>query len=167
MTIPIPTYPGPAVTISGPVTVTGTVTIGGGAVNAISQGSQVLGAALTANPLVIGGENPAGNVTALQTDTAGRILVSTGAAVGTETSPNVTNVATAVLVLNTARRGATIVNEGPATCLLALLPIVATTTAYTVALVTGAYYEVPFGYTGAVTGITVSSTAQLRVTEFA
>ncbi len=41
----------------------------------------------------------------------------------------------------------------------------ASLTAYTVQIVVGSYYEVPFGYTGIITGITVSSTAVLRVTE--
>ena len=43
----------------------------------------------------------------------------------------------------------------------------ASTTSYTLQIAVGGYYEVPFGYTGAIDGITSSGTAQLRVTELA
>jgi hypothetical protein len=41
----------------------------------------------------------------------------------------------------------------------------ASATSYTVKIITDAYYEVPFGFTGIITGITASGTATLRVTE--
>lgn len=40
-----------------------------------------------------------------------------------------------------------------------------TTTAFVVALAAGAYYEVPFGYTGSVTGIWASANGSAQVTE--
>lgn len=81
-----------------------------------------------------------------------------------QTSPSVTIASTSVLASNAARLGATIYNEGPQVCYLKL-GATASTTSYSVQLVVGAYYEVPFAYTGAIDGITSTSTAQLRVTE--
>lgn len=65
---------------------------------------------------------------------------------------------------NANRIGATFYNEGPATVYLALAPG-ASVTAYTVQLVAGAFFEVPFNYTGIVTAVTSVGTATLRVTE--
>jgi hypothetical protein len=41
----------------------------------------------------------------------------------------------------------------------------AATTSYTVKMVGGAYYEVPFGYTGVIDGIWDSATGAARMTE--
>lgn len=82
-----------------------------------------------------------------------------------QSSPSVTVASTVVLASNASRLGATIYNEGSEVCYLKL-GSTASTTSYSVQLVVGAYYEVPFGYTGAIDGITSTSTAQLRVTEF-
>lgn len=82
-----------------------------------------------------------------------------------QSSPSVTTASTSVLASNASRLGATIYNEGSQVCYLKL-GSTASTTSYSVQLVVGAYYEVPFGYTGAIDGITSTSTAQLRVTEF-
>lgn len=83
---------------------------------------------------------------------------------GTTTTASVTNSNTTVLASNNNRQGATIYNEGSVTALVKL-GSTASSTSYTVKIITDAYYEVPFGYTGIVTGITASGTATLRVTE--
>lgn len=82
----------------------------------------------------------------------------------TTTSPAVTNSNTSILASNSNRLGATIYNEGAAICYM-ILGSTATTTSYTLQIQVGGYYEVPFGYTGAIFGITSAGTAQLRVTE--
>ena len=88
----------------------------------------------------------------------------TRATTPTQTSVSVTNTNTVVLASNVNRLGATMYNEGSATCYLKL-GATATTSAYTVQMASGGYYEVPYGYTGAIDGITSASTAQLRITE--
>jgi len=81
-----------------------------------------------------------------------------------QTSPAVTNSNTSILASNSNRLGATIYNEGAAICYM-ILGSTATTTSYTLQIQVGGYYEVPFGYTGAIFGITSAGTATLRVTE--
>lgn len=73
-----------------------------------------------------------------------------------------------ILAANTGRRGASIINTSTATLFLRLSSSAATVTNYTVALVQGAYYEVPFGYTGEITGIWSSDpgNGNANVTEF-
>lgn len=150
MTIPIPPYPSvETVTVTGPVNV---------------QGINASGIPITENPVVIGGVN-AGNVTTLATDATGHILVtSTGSSASTLTSPNVTNVQTAVLAANLLRKGGTIENEGPDIVYLAFNNVVSLSV-YTVQVASGGYYEIPYGYTGVIVGICPTSTGQLRVTE--
>lgn len=82
----------------------------------------------------------------------------------TQTSPSVGVASTSILASNTSRLGATIWNEGSAIC-YTKLGGTASLTSYSVQIASGGYYEVPFGYTGAIDGITSASTAQLRVTE--
>lgn len=91
-------------------------------------------------------------------------LVRSTAATPAQTSPSVTNVSTSILASNSNRRGATIYNEGSAICYMKL-GATASTTSYSCQIASGGYYEVPFGYTGAIDGITSAGTAQLRVTE--
>lgn len=81
------------------------------------------------------------------------------------TSPSgLTTTAAVVLAANAARKGATVFNESGAVLYLAL-GTTASLTAYTVQIAIGAYYEVPFGYTGALWGITTAGTTVARVTE--
>jgi hypothetical protein len=81
------------------------------------------------------------------------------------TSPAALTVASStVLASNANRLGATIWNEGGATAYIKF-GATASVTSYTVQVVSGAFYEVPYGYTGIIDGITSSSTAQVRVTE--
>ena len=83
---------------------------------------------------------------------------------GTVTTASVTTSNTTVLASNNSRKGATIYNEGTVTVLVKL-GSTASATSYTVKILQDGYYEVPFGYTGIVTGITASGTATCRVSE--
>jgi len=82
----------------------------------------------------------------------------------TNSSPSVTTVSTSILAANVNRLGATIYNEGPDICYVKLGAI-ASLTSYSLQIVVGGYYEIPFAYTGAIDGITLIGTAQQRVTE--
>lgn len=57
-----------------------------------------------------------------------------------------------ILAANSSRKGATIWNDSTATLYLEFGPI-ATTSAFTAKLFPGGYYEVPFKYTGVISGI--------------
>ena len=63
------------------------------------------------------------------------------------------------------RSGATVYNDSTAILYLALGTAAASTTDFTVKMVADAYYEVPFGYTGAIRGIWASATGSARVGE--
>lgn len=88
---------------------------------------------------------------------------------GTSTQSTVADSATNVTLLaaNAKRTGATIFNDSTAT-LYVKLGATATTTSYTTKVVTGALYELPFGYTGQVDGIWASDPGDgaARITEF-
>lgn len=149
-------------------------------VDSITAGSTVIGKVGidqttpgTTNLVQVGGSLPAG------TAVIGHVIADTGsttAVTGTVTtketksastalsSVSVTNVNTSVLASNANRLGATIFNEGAAIAYVKL-GATASVTSYTVQLVVGAYYEVPFGYTGAIDAITSSGTATTRVDE--
>ena len=83
---------------------------------------------------------------------------------GTSSTASVTNANTTVLASNTSRKGATIYNEGTVDCFVKLGSTASLTT-YTIKIIVDGYYELPFNYTGIITGITASGTATLRVTE--
>jgi hypothetical protein len=107
-------------------------------------------------------------------DSSGNLLGGAGqpipvsqlaASTPTITSPgSLTTTAAVVLAANSSRRGAAVFNESGAVLYLAL-GTTASLTAYTVQVGIGAYYEVPFNYTGALWGITTAGTAVVRVTE--
>lgn len=82
-----------------------------------------------------------------------------------QSSPGPSTSSTSILTSNANRLGGTIFNEGAAICYVKL-GATASITSYTVQIAALGYYEIPFGYTGAIDGITASGTAQLRVTEF-
>lgn len=106
--------------------------------------------------------------------TADRILrVVSQQRSSTATKASVAGSASSVTILaaNTARRGATITNDSTAILYLDLTGGTASTTSYTVQLAGSttsgvSYFEVPFGYTGLITGIWASATGNARVTEF-
>lgn len=90
------------------------------------------------------------------------------------TTPSQTSVAgnsisVSLLASNNNRKGATITNDSSAV-LYIKLGSTASTTSYTVSVAGSAaapftYYEVPFGYVGAIDGIWASSTGNARITE--
>lgn len=82
------------------------------------------------------------------------------------TLSNVAGSASSVTLLaaNTARLGATVHNDSVST-LFVKFGSVASATSFTVRMVSQAYYEVPFGYTGIITGIWSVATGSARVTE--
>src|SRR5581483_7434320 len=89
------------------------------------------------------------------------------AATGTQTSVASSASSVTVLASNAKDRGATVYNDS--TQVLYLLLVTggtASTTAYSVQIGAGAYYEVPFRYTGALIGIWASANGNARVTEF-
>lgn len=85
---------------------------------------------------------------------------------GTATLANVAGSASSVTLIasNANRRGATIQNDSTA-ILYVKFGSSASSTSYTVKMTADSYYEVPFGYTGIITGIWVSATGSARVTE--
>jgi hypothetical protein len=124
--------------------------------------------------ITAGSGTPIRVLTALGAGSADQQVVtpadSNGYFIGTSSTPAITSPGTlttttaVVLAANTARRGATVYVESGATLYLAL-GTTASLTAYTVQIAVGGYYEVPFGYTGALWGITSVGTAVVRVTE--
>jgi len=105
-----------------------------------------------------------GTVTAVTSITNTVNTKEVRSATPSQSSPSVTNASTSILASNSNRLGATIFNEGAAIS-YTKLGGTASITSYTVQIASGGYYECPFGYTGAIDGITSSGTAQLRVTE--
>lgn len=85
---------------------------------------------------------------------------------GTATLANVAGSASSVTLLasNTDRRGATIQNDSTA-ILYVKFGSAASTTSYTIKMAADSYYEIPFGYTGIITGIWSSATGSARITE--
>lgn len=89
------------------------------------------------------------------------------AATGTITSVTAAAASTLLLAANSGRLGATFFNDSSATLYLALAGS-ASTTAYTVQVPAGGYYELPndgCGYVGAVYGIWSAANGAARVTE--
>lgn len=85
---------------------------------------------------------------------------------GTGTGSSVTASTTVgtLLASNASRIGATIFNDSTARLYLGLFAS-ASITAHTVQISAGGYYEVPFGYTGIITGLWASANGSARVTE--
>ena len=92
-------------------------------------------------------------VTTLQADVADGIRLPNATTGGTGptdfTSTSYGTIATA----STGRLGCTIFNSGPGNLHVLLGTATASTTAFTVRLSSGDYYEVPFNYTGLIGGI--------------
>lgn len=71
-----------------------------------------------------------------------------------------------LLIANASRKFASICNDSTAILRIRLSSTAASITTFTVALINQYdYYEVPAGYTGAITGIWASSTGSARITE--
>lgn len=67
---------------------------------------------------------------------------------------------------NPARKGLTIFNDSTAILYVKCAAAAASATSFTVKLVGGAYWELPFRYTGEIRGIWASATGAARLTEF-
>lgn len=81
-----------------------------------------------------------------------RATAANAPSVATPSQVNASAISVSLLGSNSARKGASIFNTGSTTLHLSYVtPAVATATAAD--LVTGAYFEVPFGYTGPIYGI--------------
>lgn len=91
-----------------------------------------------------------------------------GTATATESGVAASASSGTILASNAARRGACIANDSTSAVLYLRLSASAASIAsggYTVALVAGAYYEVPFWYTGQITGIWAAATGYANITE--
>ena len=108
----------------------------------------------SANPLPTsggGGGNPAGD---------GVVGTGTTTSVASQTS------AITILAANTARYGATVYNDDANTLYLLLGTGTVSATVYTVQVPSLGYYEVPYGFTGVLTGLWAADGAgSARVTE--
>ena len=84
------------------------------------------------------------------------------------TKANVSGAAssTTLLAANVGRLGAAIWNDSSAILYVDLTGGTASATSCSVKLAADDYLEVPFGYTGLITGIWASATGAARVTEF-
>ena len=127
----------------------------------LGVGTLIIGRASDAVPTAVSADSDAAS---LWVDMHGRQMVASRA--GTATLTNVASSASNVTVLaaNTARLGATIVNDSTQAVYLKM-GATASATSYTVKIASGGYYEVPFGFTGIIDGIWVAANGNARVTE--
>lgn len=91
-------------------------------------------------------------------------VVDAGAANAAVTSVTAATAATALKAANTSRLGLTIFNNS-ASVLYVKLGTTASATDFSIKMAANSYYEVPFGYNGAVTGIWVTADGAALVTE--
>jgi len=101
-------------------------------------------------------------------DTAGNPITSFGGSAGNTTAA-LSNVAASItsvtlLASNTGRKGGTIWNDSTA-LLYVKLGSTAAATSCTIKMAADSYYEIPFNYSGIITGIWASATGSARVTE--
>jgi hypothetical protein len=92
------------------------------------------------------------------------IVVGSGTG-ATPFSVAITASSAAILAANPARRGATIRADGTAPVYLGF-GVTPTTTSYGAYIAPGGYYEVPFGFTGAINGISSTTGTTARGQEF-
>jgi hypothetical protein len=106
-----------------------------------------------------------GVLTRVKVAASGQLYAAEVSSTGTES--NVASSATDITILasNASRVGATIYNDSTAVLYVLLSNATSTTSLFTVKVASGGYYEVPFGYTGIVTGFWASATGNARVTE--
>lgn len=113
---------------------------------------------------------PTGTEFGLVTRVAGSVPVSVPtSSTGTASSVPASATVVTLLAANAARKGATIYNDSATEVLSVFLGAGASATQFTVKLAAGAsiggYYEVPYGYTGIITGIWTAAVGNARVTE--
>lgn len=178
---------GGSLTVDGPLTntelraatvpVSGTITANAGTGTQTVGGVAATDAAVSGNPLYVGGRASTATPTAMSADNDivpawsdrnGAQMVRARPA-ATATLANVAASVSSVTLRasNTARLGLTIVNDSAAICYVKL-GSTASTTSFTYRLDPGATLELPASvaiYTGIVTGIWTSATGNARVTE--
>ena len=81
------------------------------------------------------------------------VLTPEKSATTTRTSISASTVAQVFLAANSGRKGATIYNASPGKLYLALGNTMASDTDYTILMTTNSYYEVPFAFTGKISGV--------------
>lgn len=133
-----------------------------------STGAELFIAAVSGSTLTYtdsGALTPSGALPTVNTARIATLVETDKAATGTLT--NVASSASSVTILtaNPARKGAMMFNESTQILYLKLAASAASATSYTVQLAAGAYYEVPFSYTGEMRGIWASANGSARVTE--
>lgn len=112
--------------------------------------------------------NPIVSASAAQSGGLAGLVVRPVLQCATSTKSNVVSAAadTSLLASNGFRMGATIYNDADKDLLVSLGTTAASASSFTVKVVPGAYYEVPFGYIGAVRGIWgAAPTGSARVCE--
>ena len=92
-------------------------------------------------------------VTTLQADVADGIRLPNATTGGTGTTDFTSTSYGTIATASTGRLGCTIFNSGPGNLHVLLGTATASTSAFTVRLSAGDYYEVPFNYTGLIGGI--------------
>ncbi len=144
----------------------GTLTVNLGLTDSELRATPVAISAATL-PLPTGAATAANQQTDALTNTQLRAAAvptkETTSSTGGDSTASISTSAT-VLAANSSRLGATIYNESGGACRIKL-GATASATSYTMIIAINGYYEVPYGYTGIITGIAVSGTAVLRITE--
>ena len=94
-------------------------------------------------------------------------ILTYGAQGSTQTSVAASVTTVSLLAATDARAGATIYNDtdNTANFLYVKLGATASATSFTVKLNAGGYYEVPYGYNGAIDGIWTVAAGSARITE--
>jgi hypothetical protein len=92
-------------------------------------------------------------VTTLQADVADGVRIPNATTGGTGSTDFTSTSYGTIATASTGRLGCTIFNSGPGNLHVMLGTATASTTAFSVKLSSGDYYEVPFNYTGLIGGI--------------
>jgi sensor c-di-GMP phosphodiesterase-like protein len=99
-------------------------------------------------------------------ETAGNGNLFPATSTVTTASVNSSATATTLLAANTNRRGATIYNNSTQILYINLAATVNATTNFLVALNPKAYFELPFTYTGVISGIWAAANGTANIAEF-
>lgn len=152
-----------------PVNVTNTVNVSGSVVAFGTIGASIIG--LTPVNVTNTNLNVAGSVVAFVSglqgaSVSGTVNIGNLPTTGTASVYGVLSSVTSVSILsaNTARKGATIYNNAGTTVFVELgTPV--STSVFTLKMVDQSYYEVPYGWTGVVAGISTSNAGVITVSE--
>ena len=151
---------------------------GGGLANVRDLGTQLLmtDKGVVTNTIVHG-KTAQGNIVDIKANPSGALAVDasgssvsvsnfpTSPATGGNTSVNASTTQVTLLAANANRKGATIYNDSTLNALKVSLGPTASATSFTVVIASSGYYEVPFGYTGVITGIFATAIGAARITE--